>query len=380
MNLDLFHDDTIVPIDKFGGAFNDDDPTLIIYDELHSFSAFAYYSTASADRLLAAADKASVFVDLTRSTNERFDRPGYMEVAMANGDTLHWSLFDGPQGSALVCFILTPNGYTRDRDPLGLAPDGIFRTGPGMDIRMALIDKRTTTTGAAAAIGMGNVVAPWYVPGFERTGGSADAQTEGPDSLPLMSSELIHALASWEQVTYDSYRRTYVDGNGISHTIGVAAGLGHTSPGPKLFHPLGTMTEQELTDGWSGIERFGSCRPHLIGTLGTVLCDVDIHVTSDQLDACARNLIDTIGRWKHYHGDVSKTDNASSSVPAPSSDLDAHRLHDALKARLGMVMGQTKAGGFCTSCGAPLPPDAKFCGQCGAKVRRAGTTAGTGLR
>lgn len=412
VDLSLFNDTSSAPVTRFGGPFDDNDMTKGVYHLLSAAPGIIFYSQAPAEQLLTTLD--GIFPDLNFKSSRHSDS-GCLNTDMTGelaGELLYWSLFEGPQGSAMMC-IAAGGEATKLLRVECLHETLIWsKRHPDFAIVNALFDNGVATVGAAAAIGMGSVVAPWYVPGFERTHEPTthnDSAKDGYD-LGLMSPELVRALASWRQVGYDMYQKPYnAEGFGDVNLF-ATAGVEHDGPGPKLLFPLDTMTEQELTATWSGVERFGPCRPYLFSGIGTVMCDLDPQATAEQVDERARELLDTVHRWLHRNDggnndatSASPVSTASTSQSASSSDSHSRRLHDALKARLDATLGRSPASAattpsaspaaapvpmpsapsapspaaampqtgrrFCTSCGAQLPPNAKFCGQCGTKVR-----------
>lgn len=397
VDLTLFNDTSNAPITRFGGPFDDDDRTKGAYNLLSMAPGIIYYSPVPAEQLLTALD--GIFPNLNLSASKHADS-GCLNADMTGtlaGALLYWCLFEGPQGSAVMCVAAGDRETQMLRDECLQSRTQLkFRS--GIDIVSAPIDDATTTVGAAAAIGMGSVVAPWYVPGFERTHEPTPHNDSSKDGyvLGLMTPELVHAMTSWQQLGYDMYRKSYNAEDYNDVTLIVLGGVEHDTPGPKMLFPIRTMTEQELMASWGGVERFGSCRPYMFSDLGTVLCDLDPHATAEQVDRQAHEMLSTISRW------LQRGEGGTPSTSTSAADSHLPRLHDALKARLDMTLGRSSASAsnpapsahpasspapmpssssapqpssvprpgkrFCTSCGAQLLPNATFCGQCGSKV------------
>lgn len=344
MDLDLFNASHSVEITQFGGPFNDNDPTSGIYRIAGINTGIIVCSTATADRLLTTIDRALPNFNLTSA---RHIGSGALESNIAGTSsltepTMIWSLFDGPQGSALMCL---PSA--------SLFPDFLRRfhldtsTKSGIVVREWIFGNGHTSAGAAAAIGMGSVVAPWYVPGFEHTHEAVKGDQQAVDgyAIRLMSANLVHALESWQQKTFNLYRKRYTASVG-EVSIYAIGGLDDETLGPKLLMPLEEMTEQDLYSALDGIERFGPCRPYLFLGLGTILCDLDPHATADQVDTRVHELLDTVDRWLHRNDGNAPTASTPASTP-PSAPAPAgsgsRRLHDALKARLDVTSGRSPA-------------------------------------
>lgn len=399
VDLNLFDSDDLTTIDRYGGPFDDSDQTQGAYRTLAGCNGRIFYSTAPAYRLLTTID--GLFPQLNLKSAKHTGSGCIATTITGDGPLadafMLCSLYDGPQGSALACLLTQTDQLAHFFSRFQLPRQGAANR-QDIEIRNTILVDSRAQAGAAAAIGLGSVVAPWYAPGFEGTHEPApgfDGAKDGYD-IGVMSADLIHSLASWRRSGYDTYQKSYDTADGKNVNIFVFSGVEHDGPGPKVLFPIDKMTAQELEAAWGGIDRFGPCRPYLFAGIGSVICDLDPHASSDQVDARVHELLVTIDRWLHRHD----SGTAAAPLPSPSStakSTGSRRLHDALKARLDATLGRSSASAasahptaspipmpsatspaasapqtgrrFCTSCGAQLPPNVKFCGQCGTKAR-----------
>lgn len=349
VDLNLFNNDDLATIDQFGGPSG---KTKLAYKALSMCNGVIFYSTESADRLLPAI--AGSFPELNLKSAKHAGSGCITSTitgdSSLNGTTIFFFLYDGSQGSALACLIDNDDLAQSLINRLQLPPQGM-KDHAGIVVREAAVVSSRTRTGAAAAIGRGSVVAPWYVPGFEGTHEPDSDDASDGYITGVMPANLVHALSSWQQIGFCVYQKAYThaDGKHVSNIL--AAGFfEHEAPGPKLALSLGRMTAQELSLLWGGIEKFGPCHTQLRDGNGVLICDLDPHATSDQVDARAHELLATVDRWIDKgirHGELSSTNQAPTAQSPAQGDSDAsasnQRLHDALKARLDATLGHASA-------------------------------------
>lgn len=331
-----------------------------------------YSSTLTSAQLLPLVDSL-IEEDLTRS---RYLAEGIVESESAD---VAWVLFDGPAGSALMILPSMDPQLT-----LRFLCRGSADAFSQYDFHYSTLRTVKADRDACEIMRVGDVVAPWEVPGYGQLVQHAESAEHYPVA-DLMPAGFFCAMGGWERSAYGCY--STVIGEGDTAQTVLFGDLGLESA--LLSSPVMSMPV-EITDRGSYVARYGGDRI-INGGYHIVWADVgdgegivqfalpvprSCFVPGQSRDQYRRIVNDIVQRFLTDARNGFRTDSQAfpssvpQSPPVPQSreSRTVPQPQSSASTRPAYRRNTTEKI-VCQRCGGRIPANRRFCTQCGAKLR-----------
>lgn len=259
--------------------------------------AVALYAHTSAENLLQLANDRIQSYDLAQS---KYFANSQCIITTPNTSIL-WSLIDSPNGSAIV-FIKT--GEQPDT-PIVAEIFGMPDSDTS-ELRTTTINNGICAKDAADILGTGDVVAPWFVAGYEHTITPYNEQSLAEDKAPYayLPPTLYHTLREhWSRFSFCGFKQrfptplfptpyaVYVGGGDM-----LVLADGTTAKEPLMY----TSSIEPNMAAFNGIDQVGPYFPAMLAgdTQHVLLCTrVDPNASIEQLDTQGLQLAEAVIEW-----------------------------------------------------------------------------------